>query len=533
MRVSVAWPEGTFELKAVSIFRRKPIEELVAHAEGEHGLRRALGPVALTALGIGAIIGSGIFVMTGRVAAEDAGPAVVLSFLVAGLSCALAALCYAEFASMVPVAGSAYTYAQAALGELFAWMIGWDLVLEYAMSGACIASSWSHYLDELLYVLTGARLPAVIAADPFSTHGASWVNLPAMLIMVLVTGVLVVGIRESARANNVMVAVKLAVVLFVIGAGLFYVQKSNLFGVPVEARIVTGDATTKWGLFSKIGADRALVGIDDAVRSPFAPYGLSGIMLGSSIVFFAYLGFDCVSTHAEEARSPRRDVPIAILASLVVCTTLYVAVAAVLAGMDPYPTIDTQAAVASAFRKRAELDHSLLLRGAAGVIAVGALAGMTSVLIVTFLGQARIFLAMARDQLLPRSIFGAIHPRFRTPHRSTMLIGGLTAVVAGFTPITKLEEMVNIGTLMAFSVVCIAVLVLRRTRPDVPRPFRCPAVGVVAPAGVVVNLAMMLFLPFDTWIRLVVWLVLGLVIYFGYRHHRLRAAAAAEPEGRP
>jgi basic amino acid/polyamine antiporter, APA family len=508
----------------VSIFHRKPIAELVAHAEGAHGLKRALGPVALTALGIGAIIGSGIFVMTGRVAAEDAGPAVVLSFLVAGLACTLAALCYAEFASMVPVAGSAYTYAQAALGEIFAWMIGWDLILEYSMSGACIASSWSHYLDEFLRSVFGIRMPAVLSADPFSTHGASWFNLPAMLIMVVVTGVLVLGIKESARANSVMVAVKILVVLFVIGAGAFYVSKSNLFGVPVASRHIPEDAASKWGLFSKLGMDRALVGVDEAVRSPFAPYGFSGIMLGSSIVFFAYLGFDCVSCHAEESLKPRRDVPVAILVSLVVCTVLYIAVALVLAGMDPYPSIDAHAAAASAFRRRAESEHSLLLRGAAGLIATGALAGMTSVLMVTFLGQARIFLAMARDGLLPRSLFAAIHPKFRTPYKSTMLIGGITAIVAGFTPITKLEEMVNIGTLMAFSVVCIAVLMLRRMRPDEPRSFRCPAVHIVAPAGILVNLAMMMFLPLDTWIRLVVWLALGLAIYFGYRRRRIAPA---------
>jgi len=508
----------------VSVFHRKPIAELVAHAEGEHGLRRALGPISLTALGIGAIIGSGIFVMTGRVAAEDAGPAVVVSFLVAGLACTLAALCYAEFASMVPVAGSAYTYAHAALGEIFAWMIGWDLILEYAMSGACIASSWSHYLDEFLRVVFGVRVPAVIAADPFSTHGASWFNLPAMAIMGIVTAVLVLGIKESARANAVMVGVKVFVVLFVIAAGAFYVRRSNLFEVPVTARHIPEDAAAKWGLFSELGIDRALVRFDDAVRSPFAPYGVSGIMLGSSIVFFAYLGFDCVSTHAEESVKPRRDVPFAILASLVVCTLLYIAVAMVLAGMDPYPTIDTHAAAASAFRKRAESENSLFLRAAAGLIATGALAGMTSVLLVTFLGQARIFLAMARDHLLPPSVFAAIHPRYRTPHKSTILTGTVTALVAGFTPITKLEEMVNIGTLMAFSVVCIAVLVLRRTRPEEPRAFRCPAVNVVAPAGVLVNLAMMLFLPIDTWVRLVVWLALGLAIYFGYR--RRRAAPA-------
>ncbi|MBX3193142.1 MAG: amino acid permease [Labilithrix sp.] len=508
----------------MSIFARKPIAELLAHTEGEGGLARALGPASLTALGIGAIIGSGIFVMTGRVAADDAGPAVIVSFLVAGLACALAALCYAELASMVPVAGSAYTYAQAALGEIFAWMIGWDLVLEYAMSGACIASSWSHYFDELLRVAFGVRLPEIIASDPFSSQGRSIVNLPAVLVMGAVTWLLVVGIKQSARANAAMVAIKIAIVIFVIALGASFVSSSNLFGVPIEARKPVVDAASKWGLFASLGIDRSLVSVDDAIRSPFAPYGLSGIMLGSSIVFFAYLGFDCVSTHAEEAIRPKRDVPLAILASLVICTTLYVGVATVLTGMDPYPTIDTHAAAASAFRRRAEAGGGVFLRASAALIALGALAGMTSVLLVTFLGQARIFLAMARDGLLPRSLFASVHPRFRTPHRSTILTGAVTAVVAGFTPITKLEEMVNIGTLTAFSVVCVAVLVLRVRRPDEARAFRCPALFVVAPAGVLVNVVMMLFLPLDTWLRLFVWLALGLAIYFTYGRRSARLA---------
>jgi basic amino acid/polyamine antiporter, APA family len=508
----------------MSVFRRKAIRDLVAHAEGEGGLRRALGPIGLTALGLGAIIGSGIFVMTGRVAADDAGPAVVVSFLVAGFACALAALCYAELASMVPVAGSAYTYAQAALGEIFAWMIGWDLVLEYAMSGACIASSWSHYLDEFLRAVCGFSIPPSLVHDPFSTPGA-YLNLPAVMIMALVTALLVTGIKESARANATMVAVKVSVVLFIIVVGASFVTKENLFGVPVSARKPIEDAAEKWGMFSVMGIDRALVAIDDSVRSSFAPYGLSGIMLGSSIVFFAYLGFDAVSTHAEEAMKPRRDVPIAIIASLLICTLLYVAVATILAGMDPYPQIDTQAAAAAAFRRRAEATGSGVLRAAAALIATGALAGMTSVLLVTFLGQARIFLAMARDGLLPEKIFAAVHPRFRTPHRSTIAIGVITALVSGFTPITKLEEMVNIGTLTAFTVVCVAVLVLRVRRPDEPRAFRTPFVWVVAPAGIVTNLVMMMFLPVDTWIRLVVWLLVGMVVYFAYgRRGALRVA---------
>jgi APA family basic amino acid/polyamine antiporter len=496
--------------------------------EGGPRLKRALGPVALTSLGIGAVIGSGIFVMTGRVAAQDAGPAVLLSFLVAGLACALAALCYAEFASMVPVAGSAYTYAYAALGEIFAWIIGWDLILEYAMAGACVASAWSHYLDEFLQVLFGFGVPEALSADPFSSEGASYFNAPALGIMAAVTWILVRGIRESATTNTVMVVVKVAVVLFVIGVGLRYVSPDNWFAIPVAERQIPENPAEKWGLLSTFAVDQALVRVDDAVRSPFMPYGLSGVMLGASILFFAYLGFDAVSTQAEEAKKPSRDIPLAILLSLVLCTALYLGVAAVITGMERYPSIDPVAAVASAFRKRGEATGDPLLRWSAALIATGALAGMTSVMLVTFLGQARIFFAMARDGLLPRSFFAALHPRFHTPHRSTILTGALCGLIAAFTPVTKLEEMVNIGTLMAFALVCVAVLVLRVRRPTARRPFRCPAVWVVAPAGIVVNVVMMLFLPVDTWLRLLVWLALGFVFYWSYGR-KMSVLAHVEP----
>ncbi|HEY7155448.1 MAG TPA: amino acid permease [Gemmataceae bacterium] len=592
------------------------------------GLHRALGPIALTAMGIGAIIGSGIFVMTGRVAAQDAGPAVVLSFVVAGVGCLFAALCYAEFASMVPVAGSAYTYAYATLGELFAWIIGWDLILEYAMACACVASSWSKYLNELLLNVNELlfrgqaqwlQIPAHLSADPFSTPGA-WFNLPALLITLAVTAVLVIGIRESARTNATLVAVKIGVVLFVIVAGIGFISSGNYkkphglrvlpeeLLIPAQVKeVVEGEehlegkaakerakqvteqamaayklaqseavakkmfeeneltkdeaeemvqraeqeygpalpendadkalvekvlarakekapakATEKWGILGLMGLNQKLASIDDSVRSPFMPYGLAGIIFGASIVFFAYIGFDAVSTQAEEAIKPHRDVPIAILASLVICTLLYIGVAAVITGMVPYYEISSEAAVASAFRQKAGQGPGIL-RWAALFISVGALAGMTSVLMVSFLGQSRIFFAMARDRLLPSSIFATIHPRFRTPHRSTMLTGALIALVAALTPITKLEEMVNIGTLMAFVIVCAAVLLLRVRRPDLERHFRTPALFLMAPLGILVNLIMMLFLPLDTWIRLVVWLAVGLVIYFSYgqRHSRV------------
>jgi APA family basic amino acid/polyamine antiporter len=501
------------------LFARKSLEVLLAEAAGENRLRRVLGPVSLSALGVGAIIGAGIFVMTGRAAREDAGAAIMLSFCVAGLGCALAALCYAEFAAMVPVAGSAYTYAYATLGELFAWIIGWDLILEYAMGCATVASGWSGHLDEFLLAAFGWQLPAAIATDPFSSP-AAWFNLPAVIVMIAVTTVLVLGIRESATANAILVLVKLAVVFFVITIGWQYVNPANWTGIPPEAREIPADPASKWGIIGMLGFNDWLLPLDDRVRSRFAPYGLSGIMLGASIVFFAYMGFDSISTHAEEARHPQRDVPIGILVSLALCTILYLAVAAVITGMVPYPQINVRAAVAAAFTDRASQEQSTLLNFAAVIISGGALAGITSVLLVTFLSQARIFLAMSRDGLLPPRIFAAVHPRFRTPHISTMLTGAFICLLTAFTPIGTLQNMVNIGTLLAFVIVCSAVLILRLRRPDVPRPFRCPLVYIVAPLGIAVNLLMMLFLPWDTWLRLLGWLALGLVIYFAYgRRH--------------
>jgi amino acid transporter len=658
------------------LFAKKSLEQLAHEAAGENRLRRILGPIGLTSLGIGAIIGAGIFVSTPRAASLDAGPGIILSYVVAGLGCLFAALCYAEFASTTPVAGSAYTYAYATLGELFAWIIGWDLILEYAMACAVVAAAWTKYFNEFLKALFHVALPDKWTDDPF-THDAI-MNLPAAVIILVCTVILVIGIRESATTNAILVGIKVGVVLFVIGVGIFYVSSANWTEVPPSERITqeerlapdttkevvtgrklepeeakkrieaitdaafatgtadgkrpskdvvkkmieqlyvetarlpaeeakqriatvtgyvlalhfverreaaTGTKLTKteiddmlavrqkkiddlhqgriefgqipkdepslklvipvgeertyaesilndikqeapkaeqrrWGLLALVGLDRTLMEIDDSFRSPFLPYGLSGIMLGAAIVFFAYIGFDAISTHSEEAKNPSRDLPIGILTSLVICTALYIGVAAVITGMIPYPDIDQQAGVAQAFRVTGERYDNSLMRGASGLIATGALAGMTSVLLITFLSQARIFLAMARDGLLPQNIFAAIHPRFRTPHISTMLTGGIIAVVAALTPILDLEEMVNIGTLAAFVIVCAAVLILRIQRPDAHRPFRAPLVYVVAPMGIFVNLLMMLFLPLATWIRLVVWLAVGMVIYltFGYRH---------------
>jgi amino acid transporter len=599
------------------LFARKDLEMLFAEMAGEHRLHRVLGPVALTCLGIGCIIGAGIFVMTGVAAADDAGPAIMVSFTIAAFGCALAAFCYAEFASMAPVAGSAYTYAYTTLGEIFAWIIGWDLILEYAMGCAAVASSWTKHLNELLEAIGLWRVPVWLSFDPFE-HGLPvqpWLNLPAIGILVFVTVVLVVGIRESARTNALLVMIKLGVVLLIIVVGWGYVTPANWNQIPVARRVLPQErvipqlakercreagnpelipvlsrqlaatyrrewaeeeagrleqagrishdeaiklvansreeteadmprsdadqrsvasllpevreqgakkAAASWGLLGMIGLNHWLIPLDDAFRCPFAPYGLSGIMLGAAIVFFAYIGFDSISTHAEEACSPHRDVPIGILVSLCLCTVLYITVAAVITGMIPYPQIDVNAPIAVAFAQKAQAEQSPLLRASTVLVSAGGLAGMTSVLLVLFLSQARIFMAMSRDGLLP-PIFGTVHPRFHTPHIATITTGVVIAIVSALTPIRKLAEMVNVGTLMAFVIVCAAVLVLRIQRPDVRRPFRCPAIWIVAPLGMVVNMTLMLFLPLDTWLRLIIWLLIGFVVYFLYsrRHSHL------------
>ena len=484
------------------LLARKPLAMLIKEARGESELRRVLGPLQLTSLGVGAVIGAGIFVSTGAVARQTAGPALMVSYMVAGLACVFAGLCYAEFASMVPVAGSAYTYAYATLGELLAWIIGWDLVLEYALSSATVATGWSGYFQSLLGAF-GLHLPHVIAGpavtyDPalgrLVATGALF-NLPALLASALVTAVLVVGIRESAGLNTVLVIVKVAAVLFVIAVGAFFVDPRN------------------W--------------------RPFAPYGWTGLTLfghtvsgdvdvggrpmgmlaGAALAFFAYIGFDSVSTHAEEARDPQRDVPTGIIASLVLCTLLYIGVVAVLTGMVRYDQLDVAAPVADAFGR-------VGLRWAQAILAVAGVAGITSVMLVTMLSQARILLAIARDGLLPRSFFGAVHPRYRTPWKSTLVTGAFVGALAAFLPIDVLLTLVNMGTLLAFVIVCAAVLVMRRTHPEAERPFRAPLVPLVPILGILSCLLLMFSLPSENWIRLVVWLVIGLGIYFGYGRHR-------------
>ena len=477
-------------------FARKPIETLLKEMEGGERLHRVLGPVALTALGVGATIGAGIFVLTGHAARDDAGPSLVLSFLLAGIGCGFAALCYSELASMVPVAGSAYTYAYATLGELVAWIIGWDLILEYAIGSAAVAVGWSKYLgalfkNQLKIPLDPRWLNAPWGFDlerhaffwnqvrfsDGSLAGQAYFNLPAVLIMLAITVVLVVGIRESAGLNLAMVLLNLSVILLVIGLGTTYVEPRN------------------WRPFFH------------------KDHGWRGVTLGAAHIFFAYIGFDSISTHAEEARNPRRDLAIGILGSLLICTTLYIAVAAILTGMVPYADIDPDAPIAEAFQRHGTT-------WASGLITAAILAGITSSLLVGTLSQPRILLAMARDGMLPRGFFAAIHPRFLTPWKSTILIGLIVAVIAAVVPLNFLADLVSVGTLFAFLVVCGSVLLLRRRSPEIPRPFRVPGLPVVAGLGILINGGLMFSLGPDNWIRLVAWLALGLVIYFGYgRYH--------------
>src|SRR6266498_2166606 len=497
---------------ASQLFRTKPLSLLLAEEAGDHRLRRVLGPVQLTALGVGAIIGTGIFILTGVAAHDRTGPALMLSFVLAGLACVFAALCYAEFASMVPVAGSAYTYAYATLGELFAWIIGWDLILEYAVGSATVAHGWSAHFQEFT-PLFGFKVPHHFASAPFNyclsvggdckTTGfvstGSYFDLPAVLITFILTVILVKGIRESATFNAVMVAIKLVIVLLVIGIGGWL--------------IFTRFGTANWHPFAPFG----YTGVSFFGHTLFgktAPGGEPlGMIAGAAIIFFAYIGFDSVSVHSEEARQPARDVPIGIIASLIICTILYILVSAVLTGMVPTKQINIDAPVVDAF-KRAGIVWMQYL------VAFGAMTGITSVLLVMMLSQPRVMLALGRDGLDPNSFFGAVHPKWRTPWKSTILTGLFVASMAGFIPLGILAEMTSIGTLFAFVIVCGAVMVMRRTNPNANRPFRAPFVPLVPILGILTCLLLMFSLPAENWYRLIIWLVIGFNIYFGYGRYR-------------
>jgi APA family basic amino acid/polyamine antiporter len=491
------------------LWAKKDLSRLLAEMSGEERLHRVLGPVSLTSLGIGAIIGTGIFVLVGVAAKDKAGPALMLSFAAAAVACVFAALCYAEFASMAPVAGSAYTYSYATMGELFAWIIGWDLILEYAVASSAVAHGWSGYFCDFVKLMFDYEWPKQWADSPLAFNAETGVfsrahhlvtdaatgavtrvdhilDLPAVFITFFVTAVLVVGIKESAMFNSLMVVLKVAIVLFVIVVGVFYVDPAN------------------WQPFAPFGyGGLSLPFISENTGDP------KGVLAGAAIIFFAYIGFDSISTHSEEAKDPKRDVPIAIISSLIICTILYVLVTAVLTGMVPYGQIHEKSPVSDAFIQRG-------MPFAAKLISIGAVAGITSVLLVMMLSQPRVLLAMARDGLLPEKFFGAVHEKYRTPHKSTILTGIFVATASSLLPLNILADMVSIGTLMAFVLVCASVLIMRRTNPNAHRPFRAPLGPVVPVLGIITCLILMFSLGSHNWLRLGIWLGIGLIIYFCY-----------------
>jgi basic amino acid/polyamine antiporter, APA family len=474
----MGWRIGPFRFDH-SIFRTRSIADLIEQSKGEHALKKVLGPLELVLLGVGAIVGTGIFVVTGVAAANYSGPALVVSFAIAGSACVFAALCYAEFATMVPIAGSAYTYSYAALGEIWAWIIGWDLILEYSVSIAAVAIGWSGYMVNL-FAGAGIAIPPALANPPGVSGGI--VNLPAIIIIGAITGLLILGVRESATVNNVIVLIKLSVIALFIYLGVSHVNPVN------------------W--------------------TPFLPYGWRGVITGAAIVFFAYIGFDAVSTAAEEVRDPQKNLPIGIIGSLIICTALYIVVSAILTGMVPYLEFrDTSAPVAYALTR-------IGITWGAALVSVGAICGITSVILVLLYGQTRIFFAMARDGLLPCT-FGTVHPVLRTPVKVTLLVGSVTAAIAALLPLTSVAELVNIGTLAAFIIVSAGVLVLRRTRPDQERPFRTPLVPWVPALGIIACFGLILALPTITHLRFVIWLAIGLCIYFLYGVKNARASGSA------
>ncbi len=473
------------------LLRKKPIEAYSADIKTSE-LKRTLGKWELTAIGVGAVIGGGIFVLTGVAANQYAGPALALSFILAGVGCLFAALCYAEFASILPVSGSAYAYSYGTMGEFFAWFIGWNLILEYMMGATTVAVSWSKYFVKLLHLSGIDHVPFWLVNDPITAKEealrqgiqapAFAINLPAALIVWAVTYILVKGIKESVKTNNLIVSLKVAAVLFVVVVGIAYINPAN------------------WHPFIPEQV------IDSKGISHF---GLPGVLTAAGIVFFAFIGFDAVSTQAQEAVNPVKDIPFAIITSLAICTALYIMVSLTLTGMTHYTMIDLGAPVASAF-------DGVGLKWASILITIAAVIGLISVMLVMLLSQTRIFLNMANDGLLPRKMFAAIHSRFKTPWKSTILVGGIASIVAAVTPIEKATQMTSIGTLLAFAMICAGVLVLRKKQPDLKRPFKVRYLPLVAGLGICFNLLLMFSLDSATWVRLLVWSAVGIIVYFIY-----------------
>jgi len=534
----------TIQMSKTRLFLTKPLPQLFSESQESGGLKRSLTALNLTTLGIGAIIGAGIFVLTGQAAAQYAGPGIVLSFIISGFACGLAGLCYAEFASMIPIAGSAYTYSYATLGEFLAWIIGWDLILEYLFAASTVAVGWSGYVVSFLkdlHIFIPPQFTGAVGSVLINVPDSGWkpltaafaqtlaasgiqvdtlahvtcvINLPAMFIVALLTTLLVIGIRESANFNNIMVITKVSVIILFIAIGFMFVKSANWHPFIPSNKVEAASISEYGGLWGWL----------KAYSHEFGKFGFSGILKGSAVIFFAYIGFDAVSTAAQEAKNPQRDMPIGILGSLGISTVLYILVAIVLTGIVSYTTLNVADPVAVGVDAMGK--GMFWLRP---IVKLAAIAGLSSVILVMLLGQPRIFYSMSKDGLLPQ-VFSKVHPKFQTPYVSTIITGTFAMIIAGILPISILGELVSIGTLLAFIIVCIGILVLRKSKPNIERPFKTPWVPFVPILGASICFIQMASLPLDTWLRLIIWMVIGFCIYFfyGVKHSKIRLSTPKE-----